>query len=158
MLQTALMIPMAYVFKVPDGNEMRSVIILIFIAFTSFTPAMALAKDCSIQDARQAEAEVSTLADWDGVYTSYLHFSHCNDGAISEGYSETVGRLLAKDWEHFGRLYELTRRNKKFERFIIRHIDETVPSDYLQAIIENTKLHCPANKKRFCHAIEAAAK
>jgi hypothetical protein len=54
-------------------------------------------KTCSQEEAIQAETEASTLKDWTAVYISFKRFSHCDDAAISEGYSDAVGRLLAKD-------------------------------------------------------------
>jgi hypothetical protein len=120
--------------------------------------AIAQAKICSQQDAIQAETEASTLPDWDSVYKSFQRFDHCDDGGIAEGYSDTIGRLLAKEWKHFERLHELTRNDKKFRRFVIRHIDETLPTEYLNQIIENANLRCPSDAKSLCGAIVKAAK
>lgn len=138
---------------------MKFVITILLLVTVIFpTTSVGSSKKCTRDEAMQAETEASSLGSWDDVYVSYQRYSHCDDGAISEGYSEAVGRLLAKDWEHFGRLLELTRRHRSFEKFVIHHIDETVPSEYLQAIIKNTTQHCPRNAKRFCHAIAGAAK
>lgn len=131
--------------------------ILIFfwaLGYAQFT----LAKDCSRKEAIQAETESSTLPDWDSVYKAFRRFAHCDSGAIGEGYSESVGRLLAKDWVHLERLRILSQRDKGFERFVIRHINETLPLDYLQQIIVNTRQYCPQNARRICDLIETAAK
>lgn len=131
--------------------------IMMLLTVICSTTAVASLKECSREEAMQAETEASSLGSWDDLFVSYQRYSHCDDGAISEGYSEAVGRLLAKDWEHFGRLFELARKHKSFEKFVIHHVDETVPSEYLQEILKNTKQHCPSNAKRFCHAIAGAA-
>lgn len=115
-------------------------------------------KTCTREEAIQSETEASTLSDWDAVFVSFKHFAHCDDGAIWEGYSDAVVRLLARDWEHFDRLLMLISSNKKFEHFIIRHIDETVPADELQQIIENASVRCSSKGKRLCKQIEAAAR
>ena len=114
-------------------------------------------KSCTQEEAIQAETEASTLKNWDDVYRSFKQFAHCDDGAIGEGYSDVVGRLLAKDWKHVGRLLTLTSSDKKFERFVIRHVDETVPSDELKQIIKNTNSHCSSRGKRLCAQIKNAA-
>ena len=74
-------------------------------------------------------------------------FGHCDDGAIGEGYSDTVGRLLAADWQHFDVLYRLIAANGSFKKFVLRHIDETLPDDELKSIVTNATLRCPAGKK-----------
>lgn len=129
----------------------------IFVLGALVCMPIVLAKNCSREEAIEAETEAFTLPDWDSVYMAFGRFAHCDDGAISEGYSEAVGRLLAKDWNHFGKLYALVHGNKKFEQFVIRHIDETVPDDYLNQIIENVRQRCPKKSRQLCHLIEAAA-
>jgi hypothetical protein len=138
------------------SKKLKLVLVCSLIGLAS--SAIAQTRICSQQDAIQAETEASTLPDWDSVYKSFQRFGHCDDGGIGEGYSETIGRLLAKEWKHFGRLHELTRNDKKFRRFVIRHIDETLPTEYLNQIIENAQLHCPSNAKLLCGAIEKRAK
>jgi hypothetical protein len=41
---------------------------------------------------------------------------------------------LAHDWKHIGTLGKLGASDKKFENFVLRHIDETLPTDMLKAI------------------------
>lgn len=113
---------------------------------------------CNEKEAIQAESEANKLNDWDSLYRSFKHFAHCDDAAISEGYSASVGRLLAFDWRHLKRLYELTKSNKEFERFVLKHIDELVPADELKIILENARTHCPAGMEGLCKRIEDAAR
>jgi len=135
---------------------MRLITVFIFFALITVSPYVSgtgEAKSCSKQEAIQAETEASTLQNWDSVYTSFQRFNHCDDGAIAEGYSEDVGRLLATQWDHFERLYELTRNDKEFQNFIIRHIDETVPQEYSIHFIENARLRCPSDAESLCRTI-----
>lgn len=131
--------------------------ILSIAAFVCLPTAMAAPKQCSREDAIQAEKEASTLADWDTVYKAFKRYGHCDDASIGEGYSETVGRLLAKEWQHFGRLVQLVKISKSFERFVIRHVDETVPGDDLRQIVENARMKCPLNAQRLCGLVKQAA-
>jgi hypothetical protein len=110
-------------------------------------------KICTKEEAIKAESESNSLKNWNSVYTSYKRFKHCDDGAISEGYSDSIGRLLAYDWKHINNLNKLTLRDKQFETFVIKHIDETVPVKYLELIYKNAKNNCPNNLKRFCNLI-----
>jgi hypothetical protein len=139
---------------------MRYYMIIVFgWCLVSPTDAETLqTKTCTQEEAMQAEAEASTLKNWDAVYRSFKKFGHCDDGAIGEGYSEVVGRLLARDWKHFNRLITLASSDAHFERFVIRHVDETVPADKLEQIIENTSASCPSRAKRLCAQIRTAAR
>jgi hypothetical protein len=112
---------------------------------------------CTDAQETAALTEASTLRSWDSVYNSFKRYRQCDDGAISEGYSDTVGRLLADDWQHFERLRELCSSDKDFQQFVLRHIDITVPVDVLQKIIDNARLRCSAKGKTLCRAIEDKA-
>jgi len=113
---------------------------------------------CSPQDAKAAEIEASALKDWDSVYRSFKRFRHCDDGAVSEGYSDSIGQLLAQHWKYVTRLNSLVSANKRFERFVIKHIDDTVPAETLQKIAQNAHSNCPKNSERLCKLIEGAAR
>src|SRR5216683_3499923 len=99
---------------------------------------------CTGEQAKKAEAEADQLKGWNAVYRSFVRYGHCDDGAIAEGYSDTVGRLLAHDWEHVDEMFRLTSADNTFKRFVLRHTDETIPADELKAIANNAKLHCPS--------------
>jgi hypothetical protein len=58
----------------------------------------------------------------------------CDDGAIAEGYSDSVGRLFGSDWKHIGTPARLVASDKKVESFVLRYIDETLPADTLKKI------------------------
>ena len=113
---------------------------------------------CTEKEATLAESEADNLHDWDSLYSSFKRFAHCDDAAISEGYSASVGRLLAFDWQHLRRLSELTKSDKEFKRFVLKHIDELIPADELKIILENARTHCPAGMEGLCKQIEDAAR
>jgi hypothetical protein len=114
-------------------------------------------KPCTKSEAMQADKEVDSLSDWDHVYHSYKKFSQCDDGAIGEGYSDAVGKLLANDWGQLTRLLALTKTDKGFQRFVVKHIDETLPGDTLLKISTNARSSCPAGAQRLCSLIASAA-
>jgi hypothetical protein len=114
-------------------------------------------KPCTKSEATQAEKEVDSLNDWDRVYGAYRKFSQCDDGAIGEGYSDAVGKLLANDWGHLHRLVALTKTDKGFQRFVVKHIDETLPGDTLLKISSNARSDCPAGAQELCGLIASAA-
>lgn len=135
--------------------RLMTVLALVF-GMNSFASATSK-KPCTKSEATQAETEVDSLKDWDHVYRSYRKFSHCDDGAIGEGYSDAVGKLLANDWGHLHGLIALTKADEGFRRFVLKHVDETLPGDTLQRISNNARSNCPAGAQRLCSLIERAA-
>jgi len=123
-------------------------------------PAAAQNGPCTKSEAIQADHEIDSLKDWDSIYRAYQKFSQCDDGSIAEGYSDAVGRLLGDDWKHFDRLIALAKADKRFQSFVLRHVDETVPADTSAKISRNARTRCPSGAKSLCRLIadKASAK
>jgi hypothetical protein len=85
---------------------------LVLFFITSAFASDAATKKCTKTEAMEAEKEADSLKDWDQVYRSYKRFSQCDDGAIAEGYSESITKLLAEDWKSSNRLLVLTNRSR----------------------------------------------
>lgn len=113
---------------------------------------------CTKDEAYQAESEASTVGSWSTLYTSFKRFGHCDDGAISEGYSDSVARLLTQHWDQIARLDSFAKKDRAFRLFVIRHIDDTVPIDDLKEIERNATTRCPYGLKRLCKSIAEAAR
>ncbi len=114
-------------------------------------------KPCTKQEAMQAEEEADHLDNWNAVYQSFKRFSHCDDGGIAEGYSDAVGKLLADHWNQFPDLVKLATSDQRFQSFVVRHIDETIPADTLKKTAQNAKSRCPGNAAGLCKLIARAA-
>lgn len=113
---------------------------------------------CTREEAIQAEEESDRLIDWSAVYRSFARFAHCDNGAIWEGYSDSIARLLALHWERLEDLRRLAAADRRFERFVLRHIDGLMTMEQQKLILENARLRCPSNAKRLCRLIESRAR
>lgn len=130
------------------------------LVLISLSPARLRAgqqKTCTDAEETQAEKAVDSLKTWDQVYGAYKKFVQCDDGAVAEGYSDAVGKLLANDWRHFPRLTKLAKTDKSFERFVVKHVDESLTDNTLQKISKNARTACPADAKALCSLIADAA-
>jgi hypothetical protein len=121
------------------------------------TAATTQASECSKSQALAAENEASQLAAWAAVHKSYLSYAQCDDGAIGEGYSESVTSLLANHWATLPSLAQLAARDPRFLQFVVRHIDETVPRERLATIAANARSKCPKGDEALCERIAKAA-
>jgi hypothetical protein len=130
----------------------KKAVIFGLIAASAGLSEAATQKVCTETEISQAQKEADQLRDWDSVYRSFKRFAQCDEGAIAEEYSDSVGRLLARDWGHLDAFVRLTS-DQSFEQFVIRHIDETMSEDEAALVINNARQHCPPGAKRLCKSI-----
>lgn len=127
----------------------RAHVLWLTVAFVS----SATAAECSRDDAIDAETTASTLSTWNQVYSAFRRFQQCDDGAIGEGFSESVSRLLAERWEAMSELSKLTSEDNAFRRFLLHHLDETVPAPRWGIIVGHARHDCPADALSLCKDI-----
>jgi len=113
---------------------------------------------CTDLQADAAGSEADQLKSWGAVYRWFRRYTACDDGYISEGYSDSVVRLLATRWNRLQELHRLTLRNRAFESFVLKHIDPTVPKDELKKVEDNARKRCPKGAESLCGSIHSAAK
>jgi hypothetical protein len=127
---------------------------LILLLTTSLIHIRAeTSKKCSRSEAMRARLEIGRLEDWSSMYASYKRFRHCDVGALAEEYSYAISRLLSRHWDDVAALLSLTAEHEEFKGFILRHINEDIPEEEAQRIINNSRQHCPANGEWLCRAI-----
>lgn len=135
-----------------------SVIVVCFAAVWFPSSALADARACTKEEEQTAEAVAATARSWRQLHQQFERYSHCDDGAIAEGFSESVTLLLAEHWRDIRQLEATLKLDPSFREFVIRHIDETVPGDRLKRIVENANKRCQRSLKNLCRDIEVAAK
>ncbi len=123
--------------------------LLIFLLVFSICFLGAQQHSCTQNQAQRAEAEAVMLRSWDALYRSYKTYGHCDDGAIAEGYSESVARILVDHWDTLPTLADLAEKDE-FRRFVIRHVDSTLDLNDLKKIRKNAKTRCPSGLGPFC--------
>jgi len=111
---------------------------------------------CSAEKAKLAELETDHLRSWDSLYHSYIRYHSCDDGAIAEGYSEAVARILTDHWKTLPKCPPLYKSSPKFRTFVLRHIDATLAMTDLERIRKNAIRGCPANMAKDCGDIRNA--
>lgn len=119
--------------------------------------ADAAQSTCTDAEARRALDGVDSLRTWDALYMSYRAYRQCDDGAIGEGYSDSVARILANRWDTLPRLAHLTGKDAEFRRFVLRHVDATNDTGDLQKIRTTAKTACPAGLRKLCDDLGEAA-
>lgn len=121
--------------------------------------ALAIDKrECTKADALEAERLAANLKSWPEVHGAFTRFRHCDDGAIGEGFSESVSQLLANRWETLSELQRFSKHDKAFENFVLKHIDETILDVNVRKIRNNASSGCPKDLGEFCKKVVRATK
>lgn len=138
--------------------EISLLAIVTCLTATWFSPSvLADTRICTKEEA--IAAEMAAIAQsWEQLRQQFKRYSHCDDGAIGEGFSEATTLLLAEHWQDIRQFGEISSGDSAFHKFVVRHINETVPVERLNRIVENANKHCPRNLKALCREIETTAK
>ena len=94
--------------------------------------------------------QADTLRTWDTLYKSYKLYGKCDDGAIAEGYSESVARILVDHWNTLPRVANLVAKDARFRRFVLGHVDSTLDLNDLKKIRANAKRQWPSGLSAIC--------
>lgn len=133
----------------------------IVAAFILIIPCRAKAINQTVQcphaDAERADYEASRLHTWDQLYHSYRRYSGCDDGSIGEGYSVSVARLLAHQWNVLPQAFLLFAGDAEFYKFVLKHINATWLDDDLKSIRADAIHSCPRGGDRYCVQIRKTA-
>ena len=133
---------------------LRAAMICLVGASLLATSKCAWSQGCTRKQAIEAESHSDGLKTWQDAHLWYRRYRQCDDGAISEGYSSSIGNLLADRWSQFSRLVSLVAADHAFGPFILKHINQTLTLDQGKAIRRNVRFRCPKNDKRFCGQID----
>ncbi len=112
---------------------------------------------CSSADAQAAEQSSATLDSWQSIYAAHKRFGHCDDGAIAQGFTESVVHLLATRWSSLAEAQRLFAKDPSFQQFVVRHIDASADSAELGQIAALAKQQCPVSDRLLCNQILKAA-
>jgi len=133
----------------------RNRIIAITLSFLCSILAVQVAyaqnRPCADLEVRRSLDEGDRLRTWDALYNSYKTFGRCDDGALGEGYSESVARILADHWNTLPRFVQLAAQNVAFRAFVIRHLDATLNMDDVVKIKHDAQTHCPSGLRKTCN-------
>ena len=132
-------------------------ILLLLLAASFVTPCVALAKECTREEAMAAEDIAARLTNWKQIFGAFEHYSHCDDGAIAEGFTDSVVRLLASHWQTLPQVSALERKNPSFRAFVLRHINASADNADLNRVATLARTQCPKGYSSFCSAIAKAA-
>jgi hypothetical protein len=131
-------------------NQAGAVILCLVVTMFSVQTGYAQKRGCTDVEARHALNEAANLRSWDTFYKSYKLYRQCDDGAIGEGYSESVARILSEHWNTLPELARLARADSQFRVFVMKHVDATLNMNDIERIRKKAKAQCPTGLRAVC--------
>jgi len=138
---------------IPAGCASVAVLIASGLALpAAIAPSDAVA-ECVVE-ALHAIPKVNSPAT---LHESFLAFGGCDDGSVSELFTEAVTRMLALQWASVSQVQSLVSTDPLFKQFLFRHINPTIPAETLRRISFNAQRHCPDRSQALCEELRQAA-
>ncbi|OOG52990.1 hypothetical protein B0E48_16795 [Rhodanobacter sp. C03] len=134
---------------------MRTRFLILFLLSVS---APLHAGGCTSTQAKAADNASGSWRSWPSIFAAYQRYGQCDDGAVGEGFSDSIVHLLASNWGKLNQAQPLIARQPAFQAFIIRHIDASADSDELQNVQRYATHSCPPSATGLCRQIAGAAK
>jgi hypothetical protein len=128
----------------------RTIVTTIALTLLLSPAGYAQKHPCSDSEGRAGLDEAVTLRSWDALYKSYKSYRHCDDGAVGEGYSESVARILVDHWGTLSRLAQLGNKDAEFRAFVVRHVDATLNMGDVEKIKTRAQSQCPNALRTLC--------
>ena len=133
------------------GAQQGPAIILGVIVMFSVGRGYAQERPCTDLEGQRGLHEAGTSRSWDALYKFYGLYRQCDDGAIAEGYSESVARILVDHWRTLPRLTRLARKDAEFWAFVLKHVDASLDMDDVNKIKTNAVTRCPKGLRATCN-------
>jgi len=140
-----------------SAKQAGTLILSLIVTLFSVQVGHAQKRGCGDVEGQHAFDEAITLRSWDALYKSYKLYRQCDDGAVGEGYSESVARILSDRWNTLPELGRLAGKDSQFRAFVIEHVDATLTMDDVRKIRKNAKTQCPMGLRTVCNDLAKQA-
>lgn len=136
-------------------NFARIALASVLVAFAAASPAAD--RTCTKADAAAAEKAVERVNNWAQLYKSWQDYRHCDTGAVAEGYTDALLRLLV-EWKDVGALAASMKKDADFAQWVHARLKSPAAKDDQPAVYSRVKASCPAGLDSFCAEIAESVK
>lgn len=132
------------------------------LALSLAPPARVEPRPCTPAEAEAAErAAGGAHRSWAELHAQYAKFARdaaCDDGAIAEGWSDAVARLLAGRWGELEALAQFAEADPGFLTFVLGHLDASAAWGDLKRASESANTLCPPRHALLCQQLGEASR
>lgn len=126
-------------------------------AFLVILCGPAFAQQCTRADEIAALKMAGMLREWREVSAAFQRYRHCDDGAIAQGFTDSIVRLLALRWETLPEMAVLAEKEPEFRSFVLRHVDASADPRDRSRIADLAGSKCPSHHEKLCAALRVEA-
>jgi hypothetical protein len=130
----------------------------IFIVLSALAVAPLQAHECTVAEARAADAASDYWHSWSSIFAAYKRYRQCDNGAPGEGFSDDIVHVLATHWSSLHQAQRFIAQQPSFQDFIVRHVDATADYDELVRVDHSATNSCPRSATLLCKKLASAAK
>ena len=111
------------------------------------------AADTAISNYVQSLNYPSTRSHVPGLEKLWERHGRCDAGPLADSFSEAVAKTLASMPPHLEELGQAKKKNPKFYKWALGHLDGAASLDSLKRTQDNANNACPANAGAMCREI-----
>jgi hypothetical protein len=113
---------------------------------------------CPMQVSLRALGSVASAPrNWKILHAHFQTYGQCDGGALADGYSQGVIKLLAESWPTLPDLAATGRADPVFLEFVLAHVDANASAEDLDTVVHHARSACPRRDGPLCHRIAGRA-
>jgi len=120
----------------------------------AFAASAAAQKPCSKAESANAGKAIDRVVSWATLQKTWKDFRHCDEGPVSEQFTEAVLRLVI-DWKGIDQLAN-GMKDPDYRAFVVAHLKSPEAKADAPDVYARAKKHCPKGLDDFCKDIAAA--
>lgn len=129
--------------------------ILLAAAALAFAGAASAQKTCTKADESNAQKAIDKVSTWASLNSTWKSFRHCDTGAVGEGFTDAILRLVV-DWKGVNQLADAMARDADYKTFILDHLRSPEAKGDAPDVYSRAKANCPGGLAEWCKEIAAA--
>lgn len=130
---------------------------LAFVLLFATSAAFAQDKACSPADAATAEKTVDRVVNWEQLYKAHQEFRHCDNGPVSEVFTDALLRLIV-EWKQVDGLAKPMEKDAGYKDFVYKHLRDPAAAGDLKSVYSRAKMNCPKGLEGWCDQLAAATR
>ena len=119
--------------------------------------AFAADKPCTKADAANGEKAIERANNWNQLYKSWQDFRHCDTGAVADGYTDSLMRLMV-EWKGVDTLAAAMQKDPGFKEWVHARLQSPAAKDDQPAVYSRVMASCPKAMDAFCDELAESVK
>ena len=138
-------------------NFLRITLASACLALGAGSIAGAADKPCTKADVANAEKAIERSNNWNQLYRSWQDYRHCDTGAVADGYTDSLMRLMV-EWKGVDTLAAAMQKDPEFKEWVLARLKSPAAKDDQPTIYSRAMSSCPKAMDALCAEIAESVK